>query len=424
MTTDVGEQTAAPATTLDRWGQPLRLPGLGETGVSGRRYGYVILGAGCAGLSLCYYLLELGVREEILILDKKSAFEDDRTWCFWDVEPTPFSHLAVHQWNSWSLHAGGRSVTQTSERYPYLCVTGANFYEYVLNRLADHGNVTVKLGEDVRGYSESGGAVRVETTEGTYVSSLVFDGRGLAPGSPVFEEARREARWVPQRFVGQRIKTETAVFDPDRCTLMDFEVDQSQGLRFMYVLPFGEREALVENVYLSEAKASTETFRAEISDYLSKAYGLPETGYEVCGEEQGYIPMTGYSFPRRLGERVYSIGMLGGESRPSTGYTFLRIQRYCRRLAASVVRGALPPRRVDSRRYDVLDGLFLRFMQEYPERCPEVYRLMFKGVPPEPLIRFLTEKSSPADEARLVYALPKTPFIKLVGRSLLERAGR
>lgn len=420
MTTETGKPTAAPATTLDRWGRPLRLPDLGEASRS--RYGYVILGAGCAGLSLCYYLLELGVREPILILDKKPHFEDDRTWCFWDVEPTPFSHLAVHRWDSWDLHADGRNVTQTSERYPYLCVTGASFYEYALNRLAAHENVAVKLGEDVHGYRESGSGVRVETAEGVYESRLVFDGRGLPPGSPVFEEARREARWVPQRFVGQRIETGEAVFDPGRCTLMDFEVDQSRGLRFMYVLPFSGHEALVENVYLSDAEVSPEAFRMEITDYLSDAWGLPETGYEVRGEEQGYIPMTGYRFPRKLGERVYSIGMLGGESRPSTGYTFLRIQRYCRRLAESVVRGSAPSRRVDARRYDVLDGLFLRFMQEHPERCPEVYRRMFEGVFPEPLIRFLTEKSTPVDEARLIHALPKTPFIKLVGRTLLERA--
>lgn len=415
---------AALSTTLDRWGRPLRVPDLGDAGASEGRYGCVILGAGCAGLSLCYYLLERGFRERILILDKKPAFEDDRTWCFWDVEPTPFTHLAVHRWNSWSLHAGGRSVTQTSERYPYLCVTGASFYEHVLERLAIHENVTVRLGEDVRGYRESDDSVWVETADGSYESSRVFDGRGLPPGSPVFEEARRKATWVPQRFVGQRIKTESAVFDPGRCTLMDFEVDQSRGLRFMYVLPFGEREALVENVYLSDAEVSAEAFRDEISGYLSETCGLPETEYEVLGEEQGYIPMTSYRFPRRIGERVYSIGMLGGESRPSTGYTFLRIQRYCRRLAESLVRGESTPRRVDARRYDALDGLFLRFMHESPERCPEVYRRMFEGVPHEPLVRFLTEKSTPADEARLVHALPKTPFIKLAGRTLLERTGK
>ncbi|MEJ7820603.1 MAG: lycopene cyclase family protein, partial [Rubrobacteraceae bacterium] len=132
----------------------------------------------------------------------------------------------------------------------------------------------------------------------------------------------------------------------------------------------------------------------------------------------GYIPMTDYEFPRRLGERAYSIGMLGGGSRPSTGYTFVRIQRYCRTLAAALVHGEEPPNRTESRRFGVLDAIFLRFMLRHPERCPEVYARMFAGVPPESLVRFLTEKSTPADELRLIQALPKTPFLGISARML------
>jgi lycopene beta-cyclase len=45
---------------------------------------------------------------------------------------------------------------------------------------------------------------------------------------------------------------------------------------------------------------------------------------------------------------------------------------------------------------------------------------MFAGVPPDSLVRFLTEKSTPLDEARLIQALPKTPFLKLAAKTLLE----
>jgi lycopene beta-cyclase len=142
----------------------------------------------------------------------------------------------------------------------------------------------------------------------------------------------------------------------------------------------------------------------------------------VFGEERGYIPMTDYTFPRRLGERTHNIGMLGGETRPSTGYTFLRIQRYCRALAAAVVSGADSPERPYPRRLDLLDSLFLRFVRERPGECPEVYRRMFAGVPPDSLVRFLTEKSTLVDEARLIRVLPKTPFLKLAAHTLLERS--
>jgi lycopene beta-cyclase len=386
------------------------------------RYEFVILGAGCSGLSLCYYLLEGGVDAPILILDRKRTFEDDRTWCFWDVESTPFSQLALKEWRSWDFVSAGGSAAQTTSRYPYKCLAGRDFYERALIRLAESPNVTLRLGEEIGGCVEENGEVRVETSGEIFRARQLFDGRGLSPGSPAFEEARRRAVWVPQKFLGLRIRAHKPVFDPERCTLMDFSVDQSRGLRFVYVLPMGEREALVENVYLSEADVSQAEHRAEIVAYLESVCGFSPDEYETLGEERGYIPMTDYAFPRRLGERSHNIGMLGGETRPSTGYTFLRIQRHCRALVEAIVSGADPPeRRTHPCRLDLLDYLFLRFVRERPGECPEVYRRMFAGVPPDSLVRFLTEKSTPLDEARLIRALPKTPFLKLATRTLLER---
>ncbi|QIN77886.1 hypothetical protein GBA65_04420 [Rubrobacter marinus] len=411
-----------PARPARERGSPVALPAALDRPVRDD-YEFVILGAGCSGLSLCHYLLEEGVDAPILILDRKTSFEDDRTWCFWDVEPTPFTHLARGEWSSWSFASEAGSVTQTTSRYPYKYLAGRDFYEHVLDRLAGSPNVTVRLGEGVGGYAEESGGVGVETSAGRVLARRVFDGRGLPPGSAAFEEARRRSVWVPQEFLGRRIRTRRDVFDPGRCTLMDFSVDQSRGLRFAYVLPTGEREALVENVYLSETGTSRQGHRSEIGAYLEGSYGLGPGEYEVMGEERGYIPMTDHRFPRRLGERVHSIGMLGGETRPSTGYAFLRIQRYCRELARAVSAGfEEPPARVHPRRLDLLDGIFLRFVRERPKECPEVYRRMFAGVPPDALVRFLTERSTPLDEARLVRALPKRPFLALAVEALLENA--
>lgn len=385
------------------------------------RYEFVILGAGCAGLSLCYYLLERGVTEPILILDHKTAFEDDRTWCFWDVEGTPFSQLAMESWPSWSVTSGDRTITQTSESHPYLCLAAGDFHEYVLSSIAAHPNVTLRLGERVDGYEEREGYTLVRTSKDTYTVRVVLDGRGLAAGTPAFEELRRRSCWVPQQFLGVRLRTSRPVFDPEVCTLMDFSVGQSRGLRFVYALPFGAREALVENVYLADVEVSAEQHRAEISDYLSDRFGLSTHEYRVDGEERGYIPMTDYRFPRRTGERVYSIGMLGGETRPSTGYTFLRIQRYCRALAEALAADEEPPLRAGPRRFETLDAIFLRFMRRHPERCPEIYARMFGRVPPGALVRFLTERSAPMEDLRLILALPKAPFLKISGGMLLGR---
>lgn len=186
-----------------RRSRPVELPDpLRPDGVGPERYAHVIMGAGCAGLSLCYYLLERGVRDPILILDKKERFEDDRTWCFWDVEPTPFSRLAVKRWSSWSVRAGGRNLVHTTGRYPYLCLPSSEFYAYALARIAARDNVTVRLGEGVEGYKEVADGVLVRTSGGVYSAGSVFDGRGLPPGSPLFERARASRRWVSQKFLG------------------------------------------------------------------------------------------------------------------------------------------------------------------------------------------------------------------------------
>ena len=383
------------------------------------RYEYVILGAGCAGLSLCYYLLEQGVTEPILILDQKSGFVDDRTWCFWDVEPTPFSHLAAKRWWTWIFRATD-TVQQRTERYPYQCLTASDFYTGVLEQISSHDNVTLHLGEPVVSCKEYGEEVFVGTARDAYTAHYVFDGRGLPPGSPAFEEAKGEAVWVPQKFVGLRLRSRKPVFDPGRCTLMDFSVDQGRGLRFVYVLPFSEHEALVENVYLSEAEITVEEHRDELEEYLADVYELSPDDYVVDDEERGYIPMTDHAFPRKSGDRTYLIGMLGGESRPSTGYTFLRIQRYCRALAKNIIAEKEPPERIEPARYELLDKVFLRFMNEHSRRCPEVYLRMFTGLPPDTLVRFLTEKSTLADDLRLVLAMPKMPFLKIAVRMLVQ----
>ncbi len=416
-----GEEGTPGHETPHRESAPVWVPGeLLSRPSPGAEYEYVILGAGCSGLSLCHYLLDLGVEEPILILDRREGFADDRTWCFWDVEPTPFSHLAIHRWNAWSIHAGSETVIQSTEQYPYLCVTGADFYRHALRGIAARGDVTLRLGGEVHGYTEDAKGVDVKTSEGVFRARRVVDARGLLPGSAAFEEARSLSRWIPQKFVGLRLRASRAVFDPSTCKLMDFSVDQGRGVRFMYVLPFSPREALVENVYLAEVDLSPEEYREEIAAYLRDAYGLSADDYTVDAEERGYIPMSDYRFPRRLGSRVQAIGMLGGDARPSTGYAFLRIQRYCRALAQSMTEGRSMPR-VHPRRYQLLDAVFLRFMEERPRELPGIFRRMFAAVPDASLVRFLTEKSRPLDEARLILALPKIPFLKIAGRMLLKR---
>ena len=291
----------------------------------GTRYRYIILGAGAAGLSLCHALLERGVRDPILILDRKAAFADDRTWCFWNVSPTLFTHLASHCWHEWDIFDGaGAEAVQKSPGVGYACLRSRDFYAHVLELVRRCGNVTLALGLPVEGCrSEDGGAV-VEAGGARYEADYVFDSRLPAPP---------DGGMLTQRFFGQFVRTQAPCFDTTHCTLMDFRVSQASGLHFLYTLPFSPTEALVEDTYIQPSEAlrlTPEQHRAEISAYLARRRGLSE--FAVTREEAGAIPMTTRPFPKRDG-RVFFIGTAGGCTKPSSGYTFLRIQEQCRQIA-------------------------------------------------------------------------------------------
>ena len=56
---------------------------------------------------------------------------------------------------------------------------------------------------------------------------------------------------LKQHFIGWFIKTSNPVFNVNCATFMDFSIPQKGNTRFMYVLPFSEREALVEYTLFS-----------------------------------------------------------------------------------------------------------------------------------------------------------------------------
>lgn len=387
----------------------------------GAGYDVVVLGAGCAGLSLCHHLLELGYPGRILLLDRKHAFVDDRTWSFWDVEPTPFSHLATARWHTWTVAGCGTAHSRTSSAHPYLSLRSASLYDDCLRRFGADPRVEIVLGETVQCWEEHDGRVRVETDRATHYADRVIDARGLPPGSPELDRLRENSVWVPQHFRGLRIRADRPVFDPATCTLMDFSVSQDQGVHFLYLLPDSAEVCLVENVYFSFAEVDAATHEEQIRAYLWDTHGLGADEYRVEYEENGYIPMSDHQFSRARGAGAVMVGTLAGATRPSTGYAFLRIQRECRALAAELVLGAPAAPRPGEERRRLLDAVFLRFMVGNPGELPAMYLRMFERVPAECLIRFLTENSTVADELRLALALPKRPFFKIVLRMLVQR---
>ena len=363
-------------------------------------YRYVILGAGAAGLSLCHALLTRGLTDPILILDSKEAFTDDRTWCFWDDGTNPFQHLAAHCWHRWDvLDTSGRLASHCSPSVGYACLHGRDFYAHVLEVIRRHPNVTLALGEAAQDYAPHAHGVTVTAHARTVEADYVFDSRPrpVPPGGITFT----------QRFFGQFVRAAEPVFDPSRCTLMDFRVSQERGPHFVYVLPFSPTEALVENTYvqpLGSEPLTPDQHRAEIAEYLA---GQPVT---VGREEAGAIPMTTQRFPKRNG-RVFFIGTAGGCTKPSSGYTFSRIQKQSALIADAALSEKLDDfRERPNPRFEFFDAVFLQAMRDRPTAVPAYFHRLFSRVPPEVLTAFLSETSTWREEMKIVRSLPLGPF--------------
>ncbi len=375
---------------------------------SSTTFPYVILGAGCSGLSLAWNLVEMGVTDPILLVDRRVRFANDRTWCFWDVEPTPFSDLATHSWKRWRIHDGDDEVVRGATDLPYLRLRAIDVYRRILDRLADAPNVTVALGRPILSVREGRRGVTVATPDREYLAGRVFDSSRLAMKPP----SAQRGVCLLQHFVGQTIRANRPVFDPSCPTLMDFRTDQGDGPHFVYVLPLSRTEGLVENTYLYPFEPGTPRHRREIADYLRVRHGLGRDDYTVTEEESGAIPMAVGTDPSREGSRISPIGLAGGAARPSSGYAFLRIQRQAKRFASAIAAGEdMPIGPLASRKYDLLDSIFLKVLADRPALVPGIFGRMFAGSDPSSVVRFLSETSSLADDLKIVASLPKWPFL-------------
>ncbi|MCB9568858.1 MAG: lycopene cyclase [Myxococcales bacterium] len=384
-----------------------------------------IIGGGCAGLSLAVELAAAewppGQRPRVALIEPRTDFVRDRTWCFWPVIPHAFDAAIRARWPRWEVRAPGRQVIRGSSRLPYVQIPADAFYEVALGRLRAAPNVELLLGGAVHEIVDAGDHVALETSAGHLRAALAFDSRPppIAPGPAPDHDPDATEVTLLQHFVGWEIACDRPCFDPTMATLMDFAVPQGDGLHFFYVLPQAADRALVEATYFTPTTLPTATYEARIRDYLGRRFGVRDFAIEL--RERGVIPMSSAPARPRASPRVYNIGLRGGLAKASTGYAFLAIQAHARALAGRLARAprgapiAPPPAR--SELAVAMDRVFLSHVARHPERAPGLFADLFERLPPELLIRFLSDRATPLECLRVMSTTPLAAMTREVIRS-------
>lgn len=371
-------------------------------------YDYIIAGAGCAGLSLAYHMLEAGLLESktLLILDASSKGGNDRTWCFWEVAPGPFESIVRKSWNELQINFPDLTLQRPLGPYRYKMIRSSDFYAFTLSRLQSHPHISFKAQRVNRTYTTPSSRPRLETDYGWYEATTVFNS---IVDYPLPLGAQHVFLW--QHFKGWYLSMDKPAFEPDVATLMDFRTDQSEGTSFMYVLPLSEREALIEFTGFTATPFTDAFYVDQMNAYLHTHF--PSHSFEILEEESGRIPMTDYPFD--MGKHgVIPIGTAGGMTKGSSGYTFTFIQRQCAEIIRRLRQGDSLEKAylAHKKRFDYYDSIFLRVLGHTYMKGSVLFEDLFAKNPIQRVLRFLNNESTLLEDLAIITSLNFGPFLK------------
>lgn len=370
-----------------------------------KKYDFIIAGGGMAGLSLAYYLTQSPLRDRsVLIIDKEIKNQNDRTWCFWERGNGPFEDILFRTWDTVDFFGTTLSGPLDIGDYQYKMLRGIDFYQHVQARLAQFPNIERRQGTINRLKDTPDGGFLIVDDE-PVMAKYVFDSTYL------MNLNQPERHNLLQHFKGWVITTEKPCFDVNRPRMMDFRVAQEGDCRFLYVLPFDEKTAMVEytifNDHLLDMPAYEASLRAYIDQYL-------DTGaYQISETEFGVIPMSDEPTPENPAEHIVRIGTSGGYTKPSTGYTFQRTQRYLRELVNLLAATGKPERRKSwfTKPFKgLLDSILLNVLQNNRHPADDIFTRLYERNPPANILRFLDEDTSLWEDLRIMSTVPLGAF--------------
>ncbi|MFO7799020.1 lycopene cyclase family protein [Rhodohalobacter sp.] len=375
-------------------------------------YDYIIAGAGASGLSLLWNMLQSDKlrSKSILLVDLNFTPVNDKTWCFWDNSNIPFEELIYHTWSNLEVSALSNSMNEDLSRYKYYCIRSVDYSEKILSLAEKSGNVTL-MESKIYDFKTDENLGVIATDYGNFKAKHIFQSALKPPG---LQKEKLDIS-LKQHFLGWEIETRKNLFDPDKAIFMDFDISQSNGLSFFYSLPFSKTKALIEYTIFSSDVLTDEQYEFELIKYLKTKFNLESNDYSIIRREKGVIPMEDRRYPFMYCNYVYNMGTAGGLTKPTTGYTFTRIQKHSREIVNALEKEtAIPKQRASTYRFRIYDIMLLSILDQQDDISVQIFHDLFKHNSFDRILQFLEEGTHLGQELKIFSTLPYTPFFKSI----------
>lgn len=380
------------------------------------KYDYIIAGAGCAGYSLLYHLLQDPVlsKKKILVLDSNFNKGNDRTWCFWEDCVGPFEPIVCNKWTSIEVLKDPMVRVLPTAPFEYKMIQGEDFYEFVSTYAKTFSNVFFHTVQIESIFELNANEAKVTWDNGSAIGAYIFS----SISSTTIDQEKRVQPALWQHFKGIVVEFEEPIFNKQVARLMDFNVPQMGATAFMYLLPMSNKKALVEYTLFSPTILEDAEYDQVLNSYLdqnNKGYK-----YRIVHTEKGAIPMTTKKFAT-TSKRIISIGTMGDAVKASTGYAFQFIQQQTIQIVHQLQLNQSIHSIVHNTRHHFYDAVLLYILENNKMAGDEIFARIFHKNKATTVFKFLSNTSDFLEDISIMSSLPTSIFLPAAIKVLFRR---
>jgi lycopene beta-cyclase len=363
-------------------------------------FDYILVGGGLQSGLMALAIRHHQPQATLAIIEQDSQLAGNHTWSFHasDVAgsfSTWFEPLIEGRWPKYETYIGGMPRTVNLE---YQTISSAHFVS-VVTRTLSSDSCRILTGTSAKAIENN----RVILQDGSQLeAAVVFDNRG-----PNRLDMHTYTGGF-QKFWGFEI--ELAEDWPFSCPIvMDDRIDQSDGFRFIYSLPFERRRVLVEDTRFSNTTTiDRDECLGKVEDYLKQ---LGVSRWQIVREESGVLPMpTGGALPGS-GLPTLAGGYRGAWFHAATGYSFplcIAVADLVARAPASQLTSTLKQLANEHRGR----ARFARFLNRLlfdlvkPKKRYQIFRRFYKVLDETRIARFFGHRFNFVDGFRIIIGIP------------------